>query len=243
MENFILYRYMPKIFCEQMVNDGEVRISRSSKFKDGAGMTDGQRDDEHRKSVFIHASDVQVMENDREDPRIDSEVVKLNTNDDQYKIDTTLNVPYWVLCLSVDLRINLFDEFNSDAVVIIRHPDKLIERLRENSAFLVPSPQYRMKLFYQPVQYLGELLAYGRTGLVISPCFTKPAKYKHQKEYRIVWNPCYSEELHTYLKLGSLKDITEVVLRDDLENGSVKEKIFNEDSFDKAADKAIKNNV
>ena len=233
---------MAKEYCEKMVNDGEIRISRSSKFKDGAGMTDGQRDDEHRKSVFIHASDVQVMENDRYDPQIDSEIVKLNTNDDQYKIDTMINIPYWVLCLSVDLRMNLFDEFNSDAVVIIHQPDKLIERLCENSAFLVPSPQFRMELFYQPVKYLGELRAYGRTGLVVSPCFTKPAKYNHQKEFRVVWYPCYSEDIHAYLQLGSLKDIAEVVHRDDLVNGIVGERIFDEDSFDKAADETIRRN-
>ena len=238
LDSFVLYRYMAKEYCEKMVNDGEIRISNSLYYKDGAGMTAGQRDDEHRTSVIVHASGVEVADNDLMNPRVDSEIVKLNTNDDQYKIDTTLNVPYWVLCLSVDLRMNLFDEFNGDGAVIIHHPDIFIERLCENSACLVPSPQYQMKLFYQPMQYLGELIAYGGPSeLVISPCFTKPANYKHQKEFRIVWNPCYSEDLHACLQLGSLKDIAEVVSRDDLENGIVGERIIDEASFDKAAER------
>ena len=226
-----------------MVNDGEVRISRSSKFKDGAGMTDGQRDDEHSKSVLIHASKVQMREHDRLDPRVDSEIVKINTTDDQYKIGITLNDPYWVLCLSVDLRLDLFDEFDSDAVVVVREPEKLFQKIHESSALLVPSPESMMEIRCQPVQYLGEMIAYGRSGLRISPCFTKPKEYKHQKEYRVVWYPRHSDRLHAYLRLGSLKDIAEVVLRDDLENGIVGEKIFDESSFHKAADEAVRNNL
>ena len=110
-------------------------------------------------------------------------------------------------------------------------------------ACLESSPESMMEIRCQPVQYLGELRFYGRSILVTSPCFTKPAKYKHQKEYRIVWYPCYSEDLHVNLRLGSLKDIAKVVLRDDLENGSVKESIFDESSFHKAADEAIRNNI
>lgn len=243
LEGFVLCRYMAKEYSEKMVNDGEIRISRSSKYKDGAGMTDGQRDDEHRKSVVIHASEVWEREHDRLDPRVNSEIVKLNTNDDQYKIDTTLNEPYWVLCLSVDLRLDLFDEFNSDAAVVIHQPAKLIERMRESSKILVPSSESRIELIYQPVQYLDGLVAYGRTGLVISPCFTKPEKYIHQKEYRIVWYPCYSNGFHEHLQLGSLRDISEVVLKDELKNGIVRERIFDERSFHKAAEEAVRNNL
>ena len=215
MEKFVLYRYMPKQYCEKMVNDGEVRISRSSKFKDGAGMTEGQKDDEHYKSLVVHASGIRMKEDDRLDQRVNSEIVKLNANDDKYKIGTTLNVPYWVLCLSVDLRLDLFDEFNSDAVVVIWDSNELIQRMIKSSKFLVPSPEFKMKMFYQPVHYLGELIVFGRMGLMISPFFTKPDRYKSQKEYRVVWYPCYSDELHVYLQLGSLKDIAEVVLSDD----------------------------
>ena len=234
---------MAKEYCEKMVNEGEIRVSNSSKYKDGAGMTDGQRDDEQRKSVVIRASEVRVREYDRLDPRVNSEIVQLNANEDQYKIETTLSEPYWVLCLSVDLRLDLFDEFDSDAVVAIRAPGKLFQKIDESSVILLPSPEFVMELRCQPVQYLGKLLAYGRSGLVISPCFTKPIKYKHQKEYRVVWYPCYSEHMHTYLRLGSLKDIAEVVLRDDLENGIIGERIIDEASLDKAAGEAIRNNL
>lgn len=77
-----------------MVNDGEIRISRSSNYKDGAGMTPGQQDDEHNKSVVMQAGNVRMINHDPMDSRVDSEIVKLNTNVDQFKVGTTLNDPY-----------------------------------------------------------------------------------------------------------------------------------------------------
>ena len=224
-----------------MVNDGEVRISSSSNFKDGAGMTAGQRDDEHSKSVVIRASKVKISEHDRLDPRVNSEITKLNTDGGQYKIDTTLNDPYWVLCLSVDLRLDLFDIFKSDAAVVIQHPEKLLEKMRESSTFLLPSPDAMLELRGQPVQYLGEMIAYGRSGFRISPCFTKPEKYKRQKEYRVVWYPRFSDRSHEYLQLGRLNDIAEIILRDDVKKGFVRERLFDENTFHKAANEGVRN--
>ena len=242
LDSFVLYRYMAKEYCEKMVNDGEIRISNSSYYKDGAGITEGLQDDEHNKSVVMRASNVRMINHDPMDPRVDSEIVKLNTTGDQYKVATTLNDPYWMLCLSFDLRRDLFDVFDSDAAVIIRHPEKLFQKFHENSAILLPSPESVMEIRCQPVQYLSRLTGYGKSVFKISPCFTKPARYTQQKEYRIVWYPCYSCESHEYLHLGSLIDIAEVVLKDDLESGIVEERIIDEGSFHKLADEAIKNN-
>ena len=135
LESFELYRYMAREHCEKMVNDGEVRISRSLNYKDGAGLTPRQQNDEHNKSVVMQAIHVRMINHDPMDPCVDSEIVKLNTNVEQFKVGRTLKDSYWILYLSGALRRDLSDEFNSDATVIIRRPEKSFQKFHKKCIF------------------------------------------------------------------------------------------------------------
>lgn len=56
--------------------------------------------------------------------------------------------------------LDLLNEINSDAVVTIWDSEELIRRMFKLVKFLIPSPDFRMELYYQPMHYLGDLYCY-----------------------------------------------------------------------------------
>lgn len=79
------FRYMPREHCEKMVYGGQLRIARSTTYEDGAGLTEGQLDDETVKSVVVQASDVWPG---GASPNVKAEVTKLDRGD--FRLSTSL---------------------------------------------------------------------------------------------------------------------------------------------------------
>ena len=232
------FRYMPREHCEKMVFDGQIRIARSTTYEDGAGLTEGQIDDETVKAVVAHASDVWPGD---ASPNVKTEITRLKGGG--FKLNTLLDQPYWVLCLSADLRRNLFDEFKCDAAVVISNVNEFLCRVAKASVALIKVDKevhrdgdgLQLSFMYQAVNYIGELVFDGVCSVPISPIFTKPVKYEHQMEYRLAWYPCYRSTSHEYLQVGNMEDIAKVVTKHDVETGRVREYVVEVESFRKAA--------
>ena len=107
----VLFRYMPRQYCRQMVHDGVVRLTKSSKYQDGTGMTEMQMDDENFKSLEFESSGVYEVVDKTGNVDIVPEIAKLAESREGavYRISAKVNCPYWMFCLSTDLRLGLFE--------------------------------------------------------------------------------------------------------------------------------------
>ena len=188
-----LYRYLPIQHCREFVDHGRVRISRSPTLDDD-GLSAGQRDQENMKSVIVHASEVEVP--DQTDPMIASKVTELGSRGrERFEVETKLSRDYYLLCLSSDLRADLFDEFPpADAVVEIFNVSRFAKAMRCASMRTFGGQGREVWMPHQPVRYLGEVLGYGRSVLTMSPCFDKHTDFSHQKEHRFTWYPCIFDD-------------------------------------------------
>ena len=66
----------------------------------------------------------------------------------------------------------------------------------------------------------------GETPVAVSTYFTKDTHYKNQREYRVAWCPWPYEEKVRILKIGSLRDICDVVTHKQVASGEVREYIL-----------------
>ena len=241
----VLFRYMDREHCERMVNDGVVRLTRSSVYEDGTGMAELQMDDEHFKSLEFEASGVSEVVDKTGGIDITPKIERLGESPAGagYRISAKVKCPYWMFCLSTDLRLKLFEsrDFRCNAAVIVRDAEELFRRMASTAAPCVQS--HGGKALWQPVSYAASgALHYGMSGVAISPFFTKPGSYSHQKEFRFVVYPCYDAQDHTFIYLDSLKDICEVVGKEELVRGDVDEVVWDEKAFGDAAQQALLNN-
>ena len=242
----MLFRYMERKYCEQMVHDGVVRLTKSSRYRDDTGMTEYQMDDEHFKSLEFESSGVSEVVDKSGGIDITPEVVRLAENPEgvRYRISARVECPYWMFCLSTDLRLNLFEsrDFKCDAAVVVRDAAELFRRMASAAHALYVQPHGGSAL-WQPVSYAASGgLRYGMSPAAISPFFTKPGGYLHQKEFRFVIYPCYEAGDHASICLDSLEDICDVVGKEELERGDVDEVVWDEKAFGDAAQKALLNN-
>ena len=76
----MLFRYMERKYCEQMVHDGVVRLTKSSRYRDDTGMTEYQMDDEHFKSLEFESSGVSEVVDKSGGIDITPEVVRFAEN-------------------------------------------------------------------------------------------------------------------------------------------------------------------
>lgn len=242
----VLFRYMNRKYCDDMVHRGVVRLTKSSVCKDGTGMTEMQMDDENFKSLDFDSSQIYEVV-DKTEIDVEPEIVKLAESPEggTYGISARVKCPYWMYCLSTDLRLDLFEtrDFKCDAAVIIRDAEELFRRMALAASALYVHPHGGQGGLWQPISYTSpRTIHYGRSLVAISPFFTKPDRYRHQKEFRFALYPCYDAQDYAYIHLGNLEGICDVVGKEDLERGTVEEVVYNEELFHDGAKKALLNN-
>lgn len=242
----VLFRYMDRGYCEQMVDEGVVRLTKSSRYVDGTGMSEFQMDDEHVKSLEFEASGVDEVVDRTVGINIAPEVVRLAEKPEGglYRISARVECPYWMFCFSTDLRLDLFgpSDFQCDAAVLVRDPPELFRRMA-SAADADGISSHTGRVLGQPVSYAtSDELRYGMSPATISPFFTKPVKYSHQKEFRFVVYPCRDAEDFTFLRVGNLADISDVVGKEEVERGDVDEVVRDGKAFGETAQRALLNN-
>ena len=175
-----LYKYIDREFADDFVK-GLVRISPDVEFKEeGAGLSDGQMDDEREKVTTLGVSDL---------------IGETHSPDAEYAFDRetselTMKVgfPYWMLCTSMLLEKDehlLRDEFGK-AIVEIEDPTEFGNRLATAVANALGVEPYAAG----PVDYERhkDFLYFGYCKTTYPhPALFKNRSFEYQREYRFVW--------------------------------------------------------
>lgn len=201
-----LYRYLPRCYAEETQRTGRYFMRASTGASDLPA--DAQRDNEHHKSVLLLGSIegfVQIETSDSADSRI-------SERSQGTEISSELRHSFLYSSFSLELRDAVFDEFSSegnlvDSVLVIKDIPEFMRRLHNALR------RRGLNVMSRPVNYASELIAFGRVGLAVNPMFDKDAKYESQKEFRTAAWPLPEGMLASYLPLGSLSDIAEVLCR------------------------------
>lgn len=209
-----LFRYMPLEACEKMVGEGEVRVSASTTFLQDETLSETRRDDEESKNARAvvsellgwHVPEGFELSATYEDEKTEGTLVNFQAG---------VRNPYWILSLSTDLTLELFEEFDEDAAVEILDLEEFLRRLQGASGHLLSRGE---SFKYDHVEYGDDYVAYGLTVVPLNPLFQKGPSYSCQKEYRVVWWPKRGAAQHDFLYLGGLEGIAQVVRKDQLTN-------------------------
>ena len=224
-----LYRYMPLDACRRMVECGDVRVSSSTSFTDEA-LTATRRDDEQTQSVKASMSKVLGAGNVPKGFQVDvrTESADGAEGGEETTFRTTIEDSYWILSLTTDLTLDLFDEFDETAAVEISDPERFLALLASASGRLLVD---RRDFFgHDFVEYADRYLVVGTAALPMKPFMRKSAAYGSQKEFRVVWHPRRQALTHDWLHVGSLRDVARVVTREEVATGRVGEVRFPEDA-------------
>ena len=213
-----LYRYMPLDACQRMAEYGEVRVSSSTSLKDET-LTETRRDDEQTQSVKASMSKVVGVGNIPKGFQVD---VQTGSGDgpegkEETTFRTRIEDSFWILSLTTDLTIDLFDEFDEIAAVEISDPERFVALLESASGRLLVDQ--RDIFAHDFVEYADHYLVYGRAALPMKPFMRKRVAYRSQKEFRVVWHPRRQALKHDWLYVGSLRDVAKVVTREDVAAG------------------------
>ncbi|WP_457594366.1 hypothetical protein [Hydrogenimonas sp.] len=234
--NLVLHMFVPDGTAEkEFVNyQPERKLYRYSKFK--------YIRNAYEYGYFYICPALEYIKKEYDEARRDNELIyQKNISSNNVKItlaknnseikplgDITYSTIYlpadtYILCLSYDYDENLYDEFEgSDSCLVINNPVEFAERIHH--AFNIVLPDHIG---------VNARVTYSKHQSGLGPLFSKPKKYIVQREHRFVWIPENSKQLLNpidlvennideirkmipdpiEIKLGSIKDISEIVER------------------------------
>src|SRR3989304_297787 len=194
----IIFRYGDSMFMKPFFEDGEIRISPASVYKDGP-VSDPRTDDElniHRHLSGQHSRI--ITKEGKEIPIIGD-------------IHETYSLPmnYYTLCMSCDFEPHILDEFGYDSCVIIKEPEQFAARLEVSTKSILPNWYF----YHNPIEYFDPYEPHKNQYL--DPVMCKDFRFAYQMEYRVIWHPEDHGSAKDYivLSIGSLKDICDLYIR------------------------------
>lgn len=118
----ILFRYGNIKYMKQIVEEGLIRISPASKYKDGSALNP-RTDDELNKHRWELGDHITIATQDGNAIPIIGDL----------KTTESANSNYYTLCLSCDFEPIIFDQFKYDSCVVINKPDEFTARLEHET--------------------------------------------------------------------------------------------------------------
>lgn len=188
-----LYRYSSYKWLCRSIKFGEFRLAPASSFSSPEHIK-SRRDEEINKEIHFSNKEVTIS-------TLDGVPIKHFT---EFKINSSTNTDYLMLCFSRKYEDVLFDEFQgSDACLIVHDIGKFSDRIHE--AFEKLNPGWAG--VDAPIEY--------GVHSPLGAAFRKAKAFEHQAEYRFVWNPPQpTKELkNQIITIGNLEDICELSLR------------------------------
>lgn len=193
-------KYGRREFLEPMLHQGRIRICPASYYNDDAHNA-AVRDDEISR-VFCFPTYEERLKGMEHVP-IQSHRIPIE--DDDIVLPVMMK-DYFLLSLCDDIYYRMPTDFDADAALIIRDPDRFVQRVI--SAFLLHRP--RWEPVFGPVTYYDPYRDYFAFR---TPEMAKPFGYAYQREYRIAFR---SRQLITttlepeFLEIGSMTDFAEL---------------------------------
>ena len=190
-------------YAKEFVFRGKLRIAPASYYADPT-LNQAIRDDELSVTAYFPRDEVKI------------EILDGKTGVSKGKITPTTDLKrcvrsstdYYVWCVARSLDLRLFDDFESDACVIIKDKQRFLDLLkRKMGVHLV-----NWCFWNSAVNYFDPYLI----GLKqdIDPYFSKHFRYWYQREHRFLWLPPETQSTPLCpidIELGSLEDIVDYV--------------------------------
>lgn len=194
----ILFRYGERKYMQPIVEQGSIRIVPASSYRI-IEEDCGRADDELAKSSFWPGEYSRITTKDGKEIPIKGDVQK-----------TVCFPDYFVLCMSCDWDLILFEAFKGDSCVVIRKPQVFAQRL-ELAAKIYLDDWY---FFHAPVQYFDPYEMSRRE--FFDPGMSKNFCFAYQREYRFIWIHLGGKEASGFklLDLSPLNDIAELHVPD-----------------------------
>ena len=197
-----LYRFLPERVAKKTRETGTYRLNAS---KGATSLpTAAQRDNEHEKRIRIVGS----LDDGAAFRRGDNLRSRVVEEDGETTIYAETKRSYYLSSFTLDLTKQMYKDFGDTALVITDIAEffgRLHSAANERGLYATSAP----------VRYVGSVLVLGRAAVSVNPFFDKDTAYKAQKEFRtVLW---WAEESLPFveLELGSLADITELILKRD----------------------------
>jgi hypothetical protein len=196
----VLFKYGRLEHIRALRDEGLVRVAAASSFQD-AIHNDAIRDTELSIDSWIY----RPTPSDLED--LGAKYNPENLNDEGSAVITRSGEDHHLFCVSAVLSAELFDDFDADACLVIANAAEFVNRLT-----IEVQRQLRARGFaFDCVRYVDPLTQRDDETQI---CFQKHFRYLYQREWRAVWLPSNREQPPetTLLKIGSLKDIGEILV-------------------------------
>lgn len=193
----ILFRYGHIKYMKQIVEEGKIRISPASKYKDGYAL-DPQTDDEMNKHRWELGDHIKITTQDGKQMPIIGDLKRT--------VSTSNN--YYTLCLSCDFEPIIFELFGYNSCVVIKNPDEFADRLERETKNILPGWYFH----HNPTEYFDPHEPIKNQYFSATMC--KNFSYAYQMEYRFLWDPFNTGNAkdHIEVNLGPLRDICELYI-------------------------------
>jgi len=202
----IIFRYGELKYMKLIVDEGIIRISPASKYKDG-NAHDPRTDDEINKHRWELGDKIRIITQDGKESSI--------IGDLKHTVSASNN--YYTLCCACDFEPTIFEEFNYDSCVVFKHPEEFANRLEKAAKKQLPGWYFH----HNPTEYFDPYVPTKNQYFDATMC--KDFSYAYQMEYRFLWHPMGKANAKDYIdiNLGPLDDICELYI----ENKSKAEQI------------------
>lgn len=191
----ILFRYGQLEFMRKIVEEGKIRISPATMYKDGHSL-DPRTDDEINKHRWELGEHIRITTQDGKQMPIIGDLKRT--------VSTTNN--YYTLCLSCDFEPIIFTLFGYDSCVVVKNPDEFAARLEKEAKKILPYWYFH----HNPTEYFDPHEQTKNQYFDATMC--KDFSYAYQMEYRFLWHPQGTANAKEYIELnvGPLCDICEL---------------------------------
>ena len=200
----ILFRYGKIKYMKLMVQHGSIRIGPASFYRNIESTA--RADEECKKISFIPGAYTRIITNEEREVPIRGDVQR------------TVSAPnYYMLSMSCDWDLSMFDDFSADACVVLRDPERFAERLE-----FMSKPQLDGWYFHHnPIQYFDPYEMQRNQCFDAAMC--KDFCFAYQREYRFLWIHTGGKEAKGFkiLELGPLENITELHIRPQTTNPTI----------------------
>jgi hypothetical protein len=185
-------------YLEPAFKAGLWRISPASTYAaSDPSLNAAQRDDELEMSVYLPQSKIKAWDGKSGAFKGEGETLG--------NIRRTSRAPsdYYVSCMTKQLDLRLFDDFDADCCIVIFQPTEFAKRVFAAARRLLPS----WHGVFRDVRYVDPYLPPAEEFHLFS---SKNFRYWYQKEVRFAWLPeAGAGKLdHLYLEVGDISDIS-----------------------------------
>lgn len=179
----VLYRYGDASHLELMLYEGSIRLSPAGSYLN-PNLGPVRSDDELNKHSYSPGEYIKIIKLDGSESPVIGDLKRTKTTSE-----------YYTLCMSCDWDMELFEDFNANACVVIHDTNEFAARLKKSAESVIGDLFH----YHNPVEYFDAAMS-------------KDFRFAYQREYRYIWESIEGQLTSDfkYLNLGSIEDIATI---------------------------------